>query len=76
MSHAPCQCQSCVSWISQGTCTELKSPHYGEDISPFHLACLLYLSRFQVFAPKSMKRKKWHKVKTKEDMEMPGARLY
>lgn len=76
MSHAPCQCQCCVSWSSQGICTEITSPCYGGDISPFHLACPKYISRFQVFAPKAMKRKKWHKVKTMEDLDMPGARLY
>lgn len=76
MSHRTYQCQSCIAWKSSGTCSELKSPCYGGDISPFHPVCALYLSRYVVFAPKAMKRKKWHKVKTMEDMDIPGARLY
>jgi len=46
----------------------------GGGISPFHLACNKYISAFQAFAP--VKKKKWHKVKTMEDMDIPGARLY
>lgn len=75
MSHTPYQCQCCVSWKGEGTCTELKSPHYGGDISPFHLACPQFLSRYRVFSPKAMKRKKWFHVKTMDDLEIPGARL-
>lgn len=76
MSHITCQCQGCTAWNPQGTCTELKSPHYGSDVSPFHIACNQFLSRHTVFAPKNIKRKKWFRVKTMEDMEIPGARLY
>ena len=76
MSHTACQCQMCVSWDQQeDTCRELKSPCYGGAVSPFRLACSQYLSRHTVFAPKNTKRKKWHKVKTMDDLEQLGARL-
>lgn len=75
MSHTPCQCQCCVSWNPQGTCTELKSSCYGGDVSPFHNVCSFYLSKHAVFSPKATKHKRWFRVKTMEDMDAPNARL-
>ena len=48
---------------------------YQHDLSPFHVACAKYLSVSYVYG-KEPKRKKWHKVKTMDDAETPGAKFY
>lgn len=68
-------CEHCVSYDgNKNRCKERSSDYFGGDISPFHLACNKYISAFKVFAP--VKKKKWHKMKTMEDMDIPGARLF
>lgn len=64
-------CVECAGHLHR---TEI-TPLWG-DISPFHIACSQYLSRHTVFAPKNLKRKKWFRAKTMDDLEIPGARLY
>jgi|UniRef100_UPI003FEE71C8 hypothetical protein len=72
--YTPPTCGRCVFYncISNG-CREPSSIHYKGTVSPFALACHAFLSIAQVFKP--VKRKKWHKVKTMDDMETPGARF-
>lgn len=74
--HTPPTCARCVSYDHGGcTCREQSSEMYQHDLSPFHVACPKYLFVSYVYG-KAPKRKKWHKVKTMDDIETPGARFY
>lgn len=75
-SHTPRMCQSCVSFChNKYSCREESSEFFGGNISPFHLACRLYISKMAVYSKKN-KPKKWFKVKTLEDMCDSRSRLY
>lgn len=74
--HTPPTCARCVSYDhNECTCREQSSEMYQHNLSPFHVACPKYLSVSYVYG-KVPKRKKWHKVKTMDDIETPGARFY
>ena len=73
--HTSPTCEHCVSYDgNKNYCKEKGSDYFGGGISPFHLACNKYISTFQAFAP--IKKKKWFKVKTMEDMDKAGAKCY
>lgn len=75
-SHTPRMCQSCVSFChNKYSCREKSSEFFGGNISPFHLACNLYISKMAVYSKKN-RPKKWFKVKTLEDMCDSRSRLY
>ena len=70
------QCESCISYdYIKCSCREESSPLFGGNISPFHLACSLFLSKSAVYAPKN-RIKKWFKARTMDDMSDSRARLY
>lgn len=73
--YTPPTCERCVFYnCISNECREPSSIHYIKGtVSPFALACHAFLPITQVFKP--VKRKKWHKVKTMDDMETPGARF-
>ncbi len=74
-SHKPCMCQYCVSFChKKNSCREESSEFFGGNISPFHLACSLYISKMAVYSKKN-RPKKWFKVKTLEDMCDSRSRL-
>ena len=70
----PPTCERCVFYNGiSNECREQSSIHYKGIVIPFARACRAFLSIAQVFKP--VKRKKWHKVKTMDDIETPGARF-
>lgn len=72
--YTPPVCDRCAFYNGMsGRCRERSSIHYKDTMSPFARACHAFLSIAQVFKP--VKSKKWHKVKTMDDMETPGARF-
>ena len=72
--YTPPTCERCVYYDSiSNECGEQSSIHYKGVVSPFARACHAFLPASYVFKP--VVRKKWHKVKTMDDMETPGARF-
>lgn len=72
--HTPPTCERCACYDRiSNECREQSSIHYKGIVSPFARACHAFLPVAYVFKP--VVRKKWHKVKTMDDMETPGARF-
>lgn len=72
----PPKCESCISYdYIKCSCREDRSPLFGGNISPLHLACSRFISLSKVYAPKN-RIKKWYKVRTMDDMSDSMARLY
>ena len=70
------KCEKCISFdLAKCSCREQSSSLFGGSISPMHLACIKYISLSTVYAPKN-RIKKWHKVRTMDDMSDSRARLY
>lgn len=74
-TFTPPKCEYCLSYDRINcSCREQSSPLFGGSISPMHLACGKYLSLSTVYAPKN-RIKKWHRVRTMDDMDDSRARL-
>lgn len=75
-TFTPPRCENCISYDQiKCSCREQSSPLFGGSISPMHLACGKYLSLLTVYAPKN-RIKKWHRVRTMDDMDDSRARLF